>query len=594
VIRFPPTHPTTVQMYNDRSGCTNTARKSSAISNTNDLERSPPMTFLSRRDIMTSVLRLLAVAPLARRCAAAPSLPPLKERQVSVPRVDDQGNIVSRYSATSLYFVEDLGGGFNLEIAQIPGGTFQMGSTFPSPSYNPGEQPVHQVRVPPFSLGVYPVTRGQWRQVSTFPKVSRDLSPIFRLNSMPLEVENQLPIDDIVFFLDAQEFCARVNFRTGRMYRLPTEAEWEYACRAGTTTNYHFGDGISLQVANYNALQRPLGLTPVGSKAAPNRFGLHDMHGNVLEWCLDRVHPDYFGAPVDNGAWIDSGDPNSRVCRGGNYDVGAENVRSASRRAGDIRGTFSGFGFRVALSLANELFDPQFGAQDVFSAASMLAGPVAPGQIITIFGNNIGPSTAQSFAFDDDGRVPTQLGGIQVLFDGIPGRILFASSKQVNVIVPYAVDGQAATQVILKSQGQTSAPVSVQVARSAPALFTVDGSGSGQASALNEDGTLNSRDNPAARGSRITLFGTGEGQTDPPGVDGQVASGTGPKPVLPVQVMIGGVQCDVQSVGGAPGAFAGLLQITARLAPTVPSGSQPVVLVVGDAISPSAASVAVS
>src|SRR5581483_194023 len=206
-------------------------------------------------------------------------------------------------------------------------------------------------QVRPFALGTNPVTIGQWRQVATFPKISTDLHLPSR-SSLPLDVENTLPID-FVAASETVEFCARLQKFTGRPYRLPSEAEWEYACRAGTTTLYHFGDGISLNVANYNdGITRPISLTPVGSKQAPNRFGLNDMHGNVQEWASDSWHDSYLGAPTDGRPWIDPGS-SSRVTRGGCFLFGADQARSAARFRWDTRANARGFGLPVALDLAS-------------------------------------------------------------------------------------------------------------------------------------------------------------------------------------------------------------------------------------------------
>ncbi|HEY2930099.1 MAG TPA: formylglycine-generating enzyme family protein, partial [Acidobacteriota bacterium] len=222
----------------------------------------------------------------------------------------------------------------------------------------PEEQPVHLVTVPPFFIGAFEVTRGQWRRGLALPKVRDDLLPIYRLN-MPEEVENSLPVD-IIFFHNAEEFCARIAKFTGRPYRLPSEAEWEFACRAGTSTAYHFGDGIGLDVANYNdGVHRPLDLTPVGAKNAPNAFGLHDMHGNVAEWCLDWEHATYQGAPTDGSPWVDAGQSDRRVIRGGSFVWNPQVARSTARMFWFVSSSASGIGFRLALGPCPELRGPR-------------------------------------------------------------------------------------------------------------------------------------------------------------------------------------------------------------------------------------------
>ena len=271
--------------------------------------------------------------------------PPLKEKRYSVPHVNEAAEITLRTESVSMYFVEVVASEPAIEMTQIPGGSFLMGS-----DDRPQEQPIHRVTVPTFFLGTYEVTRGQWRKVSLLQRVHGELGRIYRLSSMPEEFENQLPVDG-VRFRDAEEFCERLRRETGRPYRLPTEAEWEYACRAGTSTKYHFGNSISAKVANCDVRQRPLQLAAVGSKNAPNEFGLHEMHGNVLEWTVDRAHDNFKGAPVDGRAWLSGGSPSLRVARGGMYLWRPDEARSSARTFWHTSGAASGLGFRLALSL---------------------------------------------------------------------------------------------------------------------------------------------------------------------------------------------------------------------------------------------------
>jgi formylglycine-generating enzyme required for sulfatase activity len=159
---------------------------------------------------------------------------------------------------------------------------------------------------------------------------------------------------------EAVEFCARLSQKTGREYRLPTEAEWEYACRAGTTTPFHFGPTLTTNLANYDGNyvygSGPKGVyreqtTDVGS-FPPNAFGIYDMHGNVWEWCLDHWHDNYKGAPTDGSAWIEGGDSNRRLLRGGSWIDAPRNCRSAYRGGFGPVVRLITFGFRIVCGSA--------------------------------------------------------------------------------------------------------------------------------------------------------------------------------------------------------------------------------------------------
>lgn len=247
--------------------------------------------------------------------------------------------------ATAEYRREDLGSGVSLDLVMIPGGTFQMGS--PAGQGADDERPQHKVSVKPFLMGRYPVTQAQWRGVAALPKIARDLDADpskFKGNNRPVE---RVTWDDVT------EFCQRLSEHTNRAYRLPSEAEWEYACRAGTTTAFHFGETLTSDLANYNANYTygsgPKGYsreetTNIGSFPA-NAFGLHDMHGNVSEWCQDHWYDNYVGAPVDGSAWLSSDEDAKRLLRGGAWGTFPDYCRSALRYrlARDDRNLVVGF-----------------------------------------------------------------------------------------------------------------------------------------------------------------------------------------------------------------------------------------------------------
>jgi formylglycine-generating enzyme required for sulfatase activity len=209
-----------------------------------------------------------------------------------------------------------------IEMVLIPAGTFMMGS--PDGAVSGDDHPQHQVSVQSFYIGKYEVTQAQYRAV-----MGRNPSD-FKGDNRP--VEN-------VSWNDAVEFCRKLSQMTGKEYRLPTEAEWEYACRAGTTTPFAFGSSLSSEQANFVG-NYPYGgaakgvdrqqTTSVGS-FQPNAWGLYDMHGNVWEWCEDWYHDNYNGAPTDGSAWLSGGAQEYRVMRGGSWYDHAINIRSAIR-----------------------------------------------------------------------------------------------------------------------------------------------------------------------------------------------------------------------------------------------------------------------
>jgi uncharacterized protein (TIGR03437 family) len=229
----------------------------------------------------------------------------------------------------------------------------------------------------------------------------------------------------------------------------------------------------------------------------------------------------------------------------------------------------------------------------VANAASNAAGTASPGMIFVAYGTAIGPATLTGASLDASGKLATAIAGAQVLFDGVAAPLVYASARQVSGIVPYEVANKTTTQVTASYQGQTSAALAVKVAAAVPALFSADFSGTGQGAILNQDGTYNSVANPAAAGTIIVLFGTGEGQTSPPGVDGLIAAGVPPKPTQAVSVTVAGKLADIPYQGGAPQEVAGLYQLNVTIPPDTPPGNQPVVVSVGGVSSVTGLTVAV-
>ena len=345
---------------------------------------------------------------------------PLKTFSFETVTVNKKGEIIKqepkRETKQARYFTEDLGDGVTLDMVYIPGGTFLMGSLETEKRSRDSERLQHQVTVPPFFMAKYPITQAQWKAVANWPKIQRDLdpdcsefkdtppTPLERGASgvspqPPLESEtsssspfkgglgggSNRPVENVSWY-DAVEFCARLLQRTGRPYRLPSEAQWEYACRAGTTTPFYFGETLTSDLANYDGTEtyaeEPKGIyrqetTPVG-QFPPNAFGLYDLHGNVWEWCADPWHENYEGAPTQGEVWDEQNkndnryqiysvenlvnllsDERSHCLRGGSWFVNPVSCRSALR----VRGTPVFFdniiGFRVCWVVGASLVSVQ-------------------------------------------------------------------------------------------------------------------------------------------------------------------------------------------------------------------------------------------
>lgn len=219
----------------------------------------------------------------------------------------------------------------------------------------------------------------------------------------------------------------------------------------------------------------------------------------------------------------------------------------------------------------------------VLNGASFVQNAVSPGEVLAVFGTNLGPATLETAQVVQNSDAPGPLAGTQILFDGIAAPLLYASASQVGVVVPFGVTGT--TQMVVQNSAGQSSAASLPVVAATPALFTSSALGNGQASAVNEDGTVNSSTNPAAAGTVVALYATGLGQTNPPGVDGGIASAVLPVPILPVSVLVGGLPAYVLYAGAAPGSIAGVFQINVRIPPLAPVGSTILVVIHGNFVS---------
>jgi uncharacterized protein (TIGR03437 family) len=230
----------------------------------------------------------------------------------------------------------------------------------------------------------------------------------------------------------------------------------------------------------------------------------------------------------------------------------------------------------------------------VTNAASASPGAIAPGEIVSIFGSGLGPISGVSFSVDTTtGLVDSNLAGTQVLFGSFAAPILYTSSGQINAIVPYEVTGQTQVPMQVQYNGAQSASMTLQVASATPGVFTLNSRGPGQAAAINQNGSLNGPSNPAAPGSYVTLYFTGGGQTNPPGVTGSVTGSVLKYFVQNVLATVGGQQAFVQFAGSAPKYVDGLGQLNIQLANNTPSGMQPLLIMMDGVASPATATLSV-
>ena len=307
---------------------------------------------LAKRNALATAVRVLEDLGLhALEIAAPDTLVSARDRQFhafETVRLDTKGNICDRHRQQVEVYEEDLGHDIKLTMVRIPKGSFWMGSPNEEAQRRPKEGPRHQVMVPEFYIGQVAITQSQWQA-------------IMGTNPAKFKGDPLLPVER-VSWQDCQEFCHRLNASNesqGRVYRLPSEAEWEYACRSGMDTPFHCGETIATDWANYNG-NEAYGLGPEGNyrqqplpvgQFPPNGFGLHDLHGNIWERCQDEWHDNYEGAPTDGSAWQDSNSSDkNRVIRGGSWFSLPALCRSASRDSSNPADRSDRVGFRVVFS----------------------------------------------------------------------------------------------------------------------------------------------------------------------------------------------------------------------------------------------------
>lgn len=242
--------------------------------------------------------------------------------EFETPTLNTRGEIVAWAHHTAEQFTESLSHGSKLDMLVIPGGVFQMGS--PSHSGSRDEEPQHLVTIKPFMMSKFLITQAQWKAVMGSLPACR-----FKGDHLPIER---------VSWNDAQSFCTRLSNSIRWDYRLPSETQWEYACRARTITPFSFGETLTIDVANFNGehtfREERRGfyrhITTQGGTFPPNAFGLYDMHGNLWEWCADHWLDDYSSSPRD-GSPYQNRDARYRVARGGSWHEPPGLCRSAAR-----------------------------------------------------------------------------------------------------------------------------------------------------------------------------------------------------------------------------------------------------------------------
>ena len=364
--------------------------------------------------------------------------------------------------------------GVTLELVRIPQGKFMMGN---DRSPNPEEKPAHQVSLKSFYMGQYEVTRGQWNIVAdTLPQVNFTLyhQKIFK------DFEETKPVD-FMFWDEAVEFCERLSRYTGKKYRLPSEAEWEYACRAGTQTEYSFGDKVDYRLAHFKditaAYSPSYWLLDVGQKGYTNNWGLFDMHGNVAEWCLDAEHSNYLGAPADGSAWGLGGG----CQRGGAYDWYETLGRSSARlfRTRNLR--ISEFGFRVVAEIIPTIGTGVIAAT---SAANYQPQNLTPDGLGSLFGSNLPLETKAATAVP----LPTTLAGCSVFLKDVLGnehlaKLLYVSPTQINFQMPPDLPPGTAT-IYAVLNGNIHSSGALNIVNVSPGLFTAEATGKGYAAAV--------------------------------------------------------------------------------------------------------------
>jgi formylglycine-generating enzyme required for sulfatase activity len=288
----------------------------------------------------------------------------MSDIKFEVAFLNPEGDIIERKPNSTGHYQEKLAENIYLDMVKIPSGRFLMGSPPTEEGFLRSQSPQHEVQIDEFWMSIYPITQEQWKAVAKLPEIDHYLrrSPAFFEG-------RKCPVEQVSWY-EAKEFCDRFSQFSGKKYELPSESQWEYACRANTTTPFHFGQTLTTELANYSGVdweyqgricskgsygKGKQGLdrketTAVNRFKVYNAFGLADMHGNVREWCADTWHPNYHNAPTNDRPWLIHGDMEKRVIRGGSWNNSPHKCRSAYRAKFEAEGSLYDIGFRVIVN----------------------------------------------------------------------------------------------------------------------------------------------------------------------------------------------------------------------------------------------------
>ena len=349
------------------------------------------------------------------------------------------------------------------------------------------------------------------------------------------------------------------------------DALWVWGWYGGASDAYRFVNGaVGAQLTSFTAItiRTPLDANPALVSVETKRWG-----GNWVPRMLEQGVTATWGAVTEPYAtfYAPGGNVFDHLWSGYNFGESfyiAQNTLNW-----------------VMTAVGDPLYAPKIfqkaALNFVINGASGQPGPIAPGQIVALFGENLGLAGLTGARLNAEGTVATDIEGTRVLFDEVPAPLLYASTTQAAAIVPYEVAGRSSTEVVFEIDGIRSNPLVLNIARAAPGIFTQNSTGAGLGAILNQDNALNTVARPAAKGSIVVLYATGEGQTTPDGSNGRIAATVFPKPTLPVSVQVGGVDAEVLYAGAAPGQVAGLMQVNVRVPEGIASGLMPIVVSVG-------------